>query len=150
MSPASTNAAITLVSETETVMGMLSDLLDRETAAVQMSDFKECSDIQTDKIMMFNRYRNLQDTLKRQSETIRGAGEPVAKRMTDAIERMQVAAKRNAQALEVGHRTMQRLTDRIVRGARASVYAGRQTYNKQGRTSANLQAPLKLKINDVL
>ena len=73
MSPAMANATTTLTSEAESLMSTLCDLLDRESNAVQESDFKLFRSIQDDKFAMLTRYRALMDTLHHQSKTITGA-----------------------------------------------------------------------------
>ncbi len=150
MSPAMNNAATTLASETESVIGMLCDLLDRETGAVTQADFKAFAAMQNDKIMMFGRYKSLMETLTRQNAMLKEADAAITTRIKILINRFQETVSTNSKALETGRQSMQRITDRIVRTARETVYADRQTYNSKGASGYNTKTPLNLKVNEVL
>lgn len=150
MSPAMTNAAITLANEAEIVMGSLCDLLDRETEAVRASDFDAFRNLQNDKFTMLTRYKSLVETLDRQRDTVKNSGEAVAKRLKVTLDRFRASSQRNAVALEAGSNSMRRITDRIVRSARETVHANRQVYNSKGVSGPGKQVPLSIKIDEVL
>jgi len=149
MSPAMTNAAITLTSEVESVLGSLSDLLDIESDAVQASDFDAFRNLQNDKFALMTRYRALMETLTHQAPFLKQAGDTVVGRITTATERLQASTKRNALMLESGRNSMQRIVDRIVRAARETVHADRQSYNRNGR-SHNGGGTLSIRVDEVL
>jgi len=150
MSPAMTNAAITLTSEVESVLATLSDLLDRESDAVQDCDFGSFRDMQNDKFAMLTRYQALMETLKYQAPHLKDAGETVTSRLTSVTSRLQNSLKRNAETLERGSASMQRITDRIIRAARETVYADRQSYKNDGRSNLTPGAPLSIRVDEVL
>jgi hypothetical protein len=54
------------------------------------------------------------------------------------------------QTLESGKQSMQRLVDRIVRGARETVHANRQSYTKDGHGKIGTKAPLSIQVDQVL
>lgn len=149
MSPAMTNATVTLTTEAEGLMSTLCDLLDRESSAVQASDFKVFRAIQSDKFAMLTRYRALMDTLHHQSETMAGANAIITDRLKDSAVKFKASLSRNAQTLEAGKQSTQRILDRIVRSAREQVHGTRQTYTKKGHTN-EVQSPLSIQINEVL
>lgn len=150
MSPAMTNAVITLTSEVENLMGMLSDLLDRESEAVQSSDFETFRGMQNDKMALFSRYKSLMDTVQRQGSTLKSAGDPVTERLKKSIARFQSSAEKNAQTLEGGTKSMKRILERIVRATRETVHGSRQTYNKSGSVDSKSNGPLCIKVDEVL
>ncbi|HEY8964150.1 MAG TPA: hypothetical protein VIN59_06795 [Alphaproteobacteria bacterium] len=150
MSPAMTNAAITLTSEVENVLGTFADLLDRESDVVQVCDFEGFKSLQNDKFALLSRYRALMETLKYQGPQLKGAGEAITNRLNAATIRLQESAKRNTTTLERASGSMQRITDRIVRAARETIYADRQTYNGNGRSALNPAIPVSMQINEVL
>ncbi len=150
MSPAAINATITLTSEVESIMATLTDILDRESQAVQASDFKAFRGIQNDKFAMLTRYRSMMDTLARQTLNLSQADPKILDRLRASNEKFKTSAKRNTQALEAGKNSMQRIVDRIVRCARDHVQGSRQTYNKKGQAGTKTQLPLSLQVNEVL
>ena len=150
MSPAITNATITLTSEVENIMATLTDILERETTAVHASDFKSFRDIQNDKFAMLTRYRSLMDTLQRQTPNLSQADPKVIERLQVSRDKFRDAAVRNGSALEAGRNSMQRIVDRIVRCARDTVHGSRHTYNKKGESGTKTQIPLSLQVNEVL
>lgn len=150
MSPAMTNAAITLTSEVETVLGTLADLLDRESDAVQASEFDVFKGLQNDKFALLSRYRALMETLKYQAPHLKNAGDTITSRLTTATEHLQSSIKRNTATLERGAASMQRITDRIVRTARDHIYADRQSYKQDGRSGITAKTPVSMRIDEVL
>lgn len=150
MSPAMTNAAITLTSEVEAVLGTFSDLLDRESDAVQQSDFLTFKNMQNDKFAMLSRYRALMETLKYQAPTLKEAGDGITGRLSSATERLQSSLQRNSAALQRGSQSMQRIADRIVRATRETIYADRQAYKNDGRSAVNPATPLSIRVDEVL
>jgi hypothetical protein len=150
MSPAITNATITLTSEVENIMSTLTDILDRESQAVHASDFKSFRDIQNDKFAMLTRYRSMMDTLQRQTPNLNKADPKIIERLKASNDKFRESAARNSLALEAGRNSMQRIVDRIVRCARDTVHGNRHTYNKKGESGNKSQAPLSLQVNEVL
>lgn len=150
MSPAATNATITLTSEVENLMGTLCDLLNRESDAVQQSNFPAFREIQDDKFALLTRYHCLMETLQRQSGVLSKADPKVLDRLRASSEKFKAATQRNSKTLESGKNSMQRIVDRIVRCARDAVHGDRQTYNKRGISGAKTQSPLSIQINQVL
>lgn len=150
MSPAMTNAAITLTSEVEAVLGTFAALLDRESEVVQASDFDAFQSMQNDKFAMLTRYRALMETLKYQAPQLKAAGEPVAERLNAATARLQESVKRNAGALDRASNSMKRITDRILTAARETLYADRQSYRKDGRSNLNPATPVSMRLDEVL
>jgi PP-loop superfamily ATP-utilizing enzyme len=150
MSPAVTNATITLTSEVENVMSTLVDILDRESEAVRVSNFASFREIQNDKFSMLSRYRSLMETLQRQTDSLSKVDPKVIERLRASSEKFKVSAKRNTLALESGRNSMQRIVDRIVRCARDTIHGDRQSYNKKGQARTNTQLPLSVQVNEVL
>jgi hypothetical protein len=150
MSPAVTNATITLTTEVENVMLTLTDILDRESDAVQASDFRAFRDIQSDKFAMLSRYRSLMDTLQRQSASLSLVDSRVIDRLRASSEKFRLSTDRNAKALDSGRASIQRIVDRIVRTARDTIHANRQTYNRKGYADAKTQIPVSIQVNEVL
>ncbi len=148
MSPAAANAALTLTVEVETIMGTLCDLLDRETDAVKVADFNAFKTMQDDKFALLTRYRSLMDTLQRQAPMLKGVDNAATERLRNATRRFKTSTARNAQALEAGRASMQRIVDRIVRTARDTVHGNRQAYTKKGMTSSP-KSPLSLQMDEV-
>ena len=148
MSPAMTNATITLTAEVESLMGTLCALLDRESEAVQTSDFDAFRAIQNDKFAMLTRYRALMETLQRQSSLFSKTDTVVLDRLKTISAKLKDSTARNGQALEAGRNSMQRIVDRIVRCARETVHANRQSYTSAGRAGA--QSPFSLQVDEVL
>ena len=129
MSQASLNAQKTLAAEAEAVLSSLCELLDRETDAVRSADFTTFRSIQADKHAMLARYRSLMETINKQNLTAATASEEVAARLKAIVTRFHDTAERNTKALEAGRNSIQRITDRIIKGARESVTANRTAYN---------------------
>ena len=150
MSPAITNATSTLTSEVETILNTLTDVLERESEAVQTSNFKSFREIQNDKFAMLTRYRSLMDTLTRQTSMLSKSDPRVLDRLRASNEKFRAAAGRNSQALEAGRNSMQRIVDRIVRCARETIHGNRQTYDKKGYSNAKTALPLSLQVDQVL
>lgn len=150
MSPAMNNATRTLTSEVESVMETLCGLLDRESDAVQASDFNTFRSIQNDKHALLTRYRALMDTLQRQSGALKTADKAILDRLKLAAKKFKVSTDRNASALEAGRNSMQRIVDRIVKCARDTVHANRQSYTKQGHAHLGSAGPLSIQVNEVL
>jgi hypothetical protein len=149
MSPAMTNAAITLTAEVESIMSTLCDLLDRESEAVRTSDFDAFRDMQSDKLAMLTRYKSIVETLQRQSATLSSADAALLERLKKSSKKFLESSDRNTRTLEAGRQSMQRIIDRIVRGARETVHANRQSYNKQGHANG-MQSPLCIQMDEVL
>lgn len=150
MSQASLNAQKTLAAEAEAVLSSLCELLDRETDAVRSADFTTFRSIQADKHAMLARYRSLMETINKQNLTAATASEEVAARLKAIVTRFHDTAERNTKALEAGRNSIQRITDRIIKGARESVTANRTAYNYQGHASLNTKSPLSIKVDEVL
>lgn len=147
---AATNAAETLAAEAETILSALCGLLDRETEAVKAADFESFKEMQADKCAMLARYKALNDTLKKQSATIKALNDAMKDRLRETTKRFQTSSDRNLKALEAGRASMQRISERIIRCARETVHATRQTYNRNGYSSLNAQTAVSLKVDEVL
>lgn len=150
MSPAMTNAAITLTSEVESVLGAFADLLDLESDAVQSSDFDTFKGLQNDKFAMLSRYRALMETLKYQAPHLKSADQSITARLNSATTRLQTSVTRSADTLDRASRSMQRLTERIVTAARETLYADRQSYKQDGRSGINSTTPVSMRIDEIL
>jgi hypothetical protein len=150
MSQAQTNAANTLASEAETVLSALCELLDYETNAVRNADFNTFRSIQSDKHAMLARYKSLMDTVTKQSAASPPVNEVLAQRLKVIINRFHESADRNAKTLEAGRNSVQRITDRIIKGARETINANRQTYNYAGHSSANNKGPISVRVDEIL
>ncbi|MCB1538895.1 MAG: hypothetical protein H6865_05765 [Rhodospirillales bacterium] len=140
---------MTLTSEVEAIMDTLCGLLDRESNAVKGADFVTFKSVQEDKFAMLTRYKSLMETLQRQAPALKGGDQALRERLRLAGERFSAAAERNARVLEAGRNSMQRIVDRIVRSARETVHADRQTYTRKGRAGTT-QAPLSIQVDTVL
>lgn len=150
MSPATTNALNTLTLEAEAVLTTLSDVLDTETIAVRMSDFKTFRSVQNDKNALFARYKTLMETLSKKAKHLREAPEATAERLRKTVHRFHKSVADNTVALEAGSRSIQRITDRIVKGARETAQANRQSYNYSGQTKHNSPLPVSIRVDEVL
>jgi acetylglutamate kinase len=145
-----TNAANTMAAEAENLLSALCDLLDRETTAVRASDFEGFKNLQADKFAMLTRYKSLMDTIKTQSHVFKNVSDTLKKQLQDAAARFEKSTTHNIKALDAGSKSMQRITDRIIRCARDTVHATRQTYNNHGNSSINSKTPVSLKLDEVL
>lgn len=148
MSPAQTNAAITLTSEVEIVVGALSELLDRETDTIREADFQGFSDLQTDKIALLSRYRNLIETLQKQTGDFAHASDAIKQRLKICETRLRQSTSTNKVALEGGISSMTRIMNRVVNAARETINKNRTTYTKSGKTSGG--GTLSISVNEVL
>jgi ElaB/YqjD/DUF883 family membrane-anchored ribosome-binding protein len=144
------NAANTMATEIELILNTLCDLLDRETMAVRTSDFEDFKNLQADKFAMLTRYKSLMETVSTQNHILKNTSDALKKQLNDMAARFQQSTERNIKALEAGRKSMQRISDRIVRCARDTVHATRQTYNNNGNSSINSKTPVSLKIDEVL
>jgi len=149
MSPAMTNATLTLTSEVESLIDTLCDLLDRETDAVKNSDFETFKSMQKDKVSLLSRYRAIMETLQRQKAQFAGADAVITERLKATAEKFTASAARNTQMLESGRASMQRIVDRIVRAARETVHGQSHVYRKNG-TSAGPRGALSIQVDEVL
>lgn len=149
MSPAQANALNTLTLEAETILGTLSDLLDSETLAVRTADFSTFRNLQSDKIVLLQRYKSLIETLKTQKSALEKADEATSKRLKKSIAHFQECIHTNTNALEAGSKSIQRVTDRIIKGARDSVQ-GRPTYNGYAKSHTNANMAVSITVDEVL
>ncbi|MBU6234479.1 MAG: hypothetical protein KGQ41_01425 [Alphaproteobacteria bacterium] len=149
MSPASNNALNTLALEAESILGTLGDLLDRETDAVRTADYTTFRDLQNDKNALYNRYRTLLEAIKLRAPQIKEAPDATAERLRKVAARFHSSVEKNMYALDAGSKSVQRVTDRIVRAARESVQS-RQSYSPKGHAGQVAGQPISVKVDEVL
>lgn len=149
MSPAMTNATLTLTNEVESLIDTLCDLLDRESDAVRASDYETFKSMQGDKVSLLTRYRAVMETLQRQKSQWQGVDSVITERLKATADKFGASAARNAATLEAGRASMQRIVDRIVRAARETVHGNSHVYKRNG-TSNTPRSPLSIQVDEVL
>jgi flagellar biosynthesis/type III secretory pathway chaperone len=126
-----------------------SDFLDRETAALEKSDFNTFELLQGEKIELAQAYQQAILAFEEDADILPTLDESVKDRLRQAHSRFATAAKTNQTTLEVTKNVAERIVNLVMTAAKKTVIDETPSYGANGLQGVSDKIPVYFKLNEV-